>query len=297
MKTLRQFLLLALVAFFACFCFAKGAQAHTRHHREARWTLDAQYLPKHKKRKHVDPVTPATPPPAPMLMGMGDVGSLGCVNLPMGTIVRVVVGYYDSAQRNYACAIAAVHAGYKLDLTIQWSDQWTVPQTQQRFRDVLSLYAPLHPFAVAIGNEQELQVTGGWKSLTQTAGQLAGAYDQMWRAVEPIVAQAVPSATRVAGEISPWGLSYLQDVIADGLPGVQAYGAHVYPAQDGLNPESVAQLAYAHHVQAWATEGMCGPGYWRGGSCIPAEELQHEGYSVGLEWYATAPAPAPPNQT
>jgi hypothetical protein len=237
-------------------------------------------------------VTQATPAIVPMQTGMGDVSSLGCQNLPLdgASSVRIIVAYYDEPSRWMSCAQNTTAAGYRLLLTIQYANSWTIQQTAAHFEEVLTAFAPLHPYAVSIGNEQE----GPWAGGT---GQSPAAYSQTWKVLEPIIASVTPNAIRVAGEISPWGFNFLRAAAADGLPGAQVYAAHVYPTAYDLEPSAFTRFAAQHGVQAWATEGLCGPGAWTAYGCRTATELHADGFALASEWYETTgqqPASPPP---
>jgi hypothetical protein len=214
----------------------------------------------------------------PTMLGMGDVGSLGCTSLPLqgASVVRIVEGYTDDPARWLQCAQAAHQAGYRVALVVQYNNLWSITQDRAWFGQIVGLYAP-YVWAVSIGNEQELA-----NAVAETAQQ----YSLTWRALEPILVQVASRAIRVAGEISPWGLGFLEAAVRDGLPGAEAFSAHPYPVADALDPAVFARFAAASHVQAWATEGMCGPGALVSLGCRSSSELHHDGFGVGLEWYA-----------
>jgi hypothetical protein len=215
----------------------------------------------------------------PTAVGMGNVGSLGCQNLPLqgDSLVRIVEGYTDDPARWLQCAQDAHQAGYRVALAVQYNNLWSIAQDRAWFSQIIGLYAP-YAWAVSIGNEQELG-----NAVAETAQR----YSQTWRALEPILAHVAPQAIRVAGEISPWGLNFLEAAARDGLPGAQAYSAHPYPVAGALDPAVFAQFAAANHVQAWATEGMCGPGALASLGCRSSSELHRDGYAAAFEWYVT----------
>jgi hypothetical protein len=78
----------------------------------------------------------------------------------------------------------------------------------------------------------------------------------VWGTVEPIIAAMAPHATRVAGEVLPWGLP----AVRGGLPGVQAPSAHPYQMPGGVAPAALVAFAASWHVPMWFTEGLVGPG-------------------------------------
>jgi hypothetical protein len=252
-----------------------------RHHRAVRCI---------KHVRHRQPVAVAAAPVTmtdPTLLGMGDVYALGCQNLPLrgASVVRVVVGSYDDPQRWLACAESAKVAGYRVFVTIQYDNGWDIGYDAYRLSSVLALYAP-YAWAVAVGNEEELPTTGD-------SPQSGAQYATTWQLLEPIVASMAPDAIRVAGEVGPWGMRFIRDAVAAGLPGAQALSGHVYPG-DGANldPAAFAQLARSAGLQPWATEGMCGPGAWTQYGCRPADQMQRNGFAVSLEWFVPPVADA-----
>lgn len=213
-----------------------------------------------------------------MLTGDGNIQTVGC-QLPAGQVVRVVDGSTEAPDALVGCAEAAEQAGDRVELVIQWDAALTLRQTVRRFRQAVDAYPNV--WAVAVGNEQELPEPQAMSPVS---------YARVWRAVEPVVARSDPAAVRVAGEISPWGLKWFAQAAAIGLPGVQAFSAHPYPDSGSpwaANPAPFVRLAARYHVQAWATEGMCGPESWMRYGCLPAATLASDGFSVGVEWYAS----------
>lgn len=272
---------------------ARAHRTRVRHHRPTQPVHACHRARSHRGRHHhrkhttAHTTTAAATPTAvitsaqtgPMTVGMGDVYSIGCENLPIqgANVVRIVVSYYDSPDRWLSCAQNASHAGYRIALVIQYNNRWSDAETESRFQQVLSVYAP-YAWSVSVGNEQEGPWVGG---IAQTGAR----YAQTWQAVEPIIAAMTPNAIRVAGEITPWGFNFLQAAVAAGLPGAQALAAHVYPANFSLDPATFAAFAHENHMQAWATEGLCGPNAWTGYGCRTAGSLQDVGIDLAAEWY------------
>jgi hypothetical protein len=151
------------------------------------------------------------------------------------------------------CIKAARREGYKVMLVIQWNDAWSPGQVASLFSSVLRIYRP-YLWAVAVGNEQELQGPG-----------LSGSgYSRDWKAVEPVIKRLAPSAIRVGGEISPYGLKFLQTALRAGLPGMQALAVHPYAFKWEFTIPQVLQLAQRNHAALWADEGLYeGPNSWR----------------------------------
>ena len=154
------------------------------------------------------------------------------------------------------CARSAVAAGYRLHLVIQWWDQWKDSRVESFFRSVLGRGQP-RPWAVSIGNEQELRNHGGKHGIT------ASAYARIWRHVEPIVASHARHAVRVAGEISPWHLAWFQQAFSHHLRGVQAIAGHPYAFPHTWTPKAFASFARRHHLPYWFDEGYKLRGVWQ----------------------------------
>jgi hypothetical protein len=220
--------------------------------------------------------------------------TIGIANLPGAcnvlpplhpvTVVRVTLASYEPIDSQWECATNIHLAGYRLLLSVQYNNTWSYARDRRWFTSALKLYAPLHPYSVSVGNEQALSL-GHPKDATPAH------YDRVWRAVEPLIARRVPHALRVAGEITPWGLSWFRQVVKDGLPGAQVYAAHVYPVRhNGYSPHAFVELARSKHVRAWATEGMCGPDVWMRYGCRTRTAIRDEGFSLALEWYNLIPA-------
>lgn len=230
----------------------------------------------HRRRQQHAHASPAV---APRLTGIGNVP--GCIDGADPTpflrfygaqILRIIVrpdrGATGSA---LPCVRAAAAAGYKVNLSIQWSNAWAPAQVADFYRQVLSLYAPFL-WAVSIGNEQEFADNGP----ALTGAQYAAA----WRAAEPVVASLAPSAWRVAGEISPWGLPYLKDAFAAGLPGVEAVAAHPYDMQQHFSVPDMLAWCHSIGMPVWFTEGLLLPGSW--GPDLPLRAMS--GATVADAW-------------
>ncbi len=168
-------------------------------------------------------------------------------------VLRVIVDPVNYQLGVIACARAAVAAGYRLHLVIQWWNPWTTAQAQSFFADVLSQLAP-YAWAISIGNEQELN-SGG-------PGISGQAYSAVWKAVEPLVAAAAPNAIRVGGEISPWGLHHLEVAYANGLPGLQAVSAHPYKLKNAFAVSDFIAWARSVNLPYWFDEGYLIDGAW-----------------------------------
>jgi hypothetical protein len=154
------------------------------------------------------------------------------------------------------CARSAVAAGYRLHLVVQWWDRWNASRIENFFRSVLKRGQP-RPWAVSIGNEQELHNHGSTRGITPSA------YATIWRSVEPIVVARAPRAVRVAGEISPWHLGWLQQVLGHRLRGVQAVAGHPYAFSHTFTPYMFATLARRHRLPYWFDEGYRLRGVWK----------------------------------
>lgn len=236
------------------------------------------------------PTTPATaspfvPTPTTPLLGAGGTYR-GCSAAPesgMG-FQRIILYWFEPLSTSEQCAENATAAGMQLIISVQYEDRWPMSTVVARFQQALALYASLHPYAISVGNEQEVPQQANLGVAQSPAG-----YAAVWQAVEPLIVSQDPSALRVAGEISPWGLNWFEQAVTDGLPGAQAYAAHPYPDSNSpwtANSLAFVQLASEHHVQAWATEGMCGPGAWMVYGCQPRAVLAQDGFALAVEWYA-----------
>lgn len=224
---------------------------------------------------------PTTTAPAPVL-GVGGAIPDGCSDAAGATVARVIL--YRYTPENYAldCASAAVAAGMKLIVSVQYAAAWSPQQITTWFQTALDLYLPLHPYAVSIGNEE---------ANPQDGSQSPAAYSATWKMLEPLLAQRDPRALRIAGEISPWGLDWFKQAVQDGLPGAQVYAAHPYPASTSpwaSDPAQFVQIATAQGVPAWATEGMCGPDAWMVYGCQPESVLAAAGFQMAIDWEATS---------
>jgi len=111
-----------------------------------------------------------------------------------------------------------------------------------------------------------------------------GQYSNVWKAVLPIIKRYAPHAIQVAGEISPWGITFLQSAFRHGLPGAQAVSGHPYPMFHTKEPY------YANSLRQFGlpvlfTEGACGPlalGAPHG--CLPVARAAQLGSRMALDW-------------
>jgi hypothetical protein len=151
------------------------------------------------------------------------------------------------------CIKAARRQGYKVMLVIAYNDAWSPGHVASFFSSVLRIYGP-YVWAVGVGNEPELQ-----------GPKLSGpAYSRDWKAVVPVLKRMAPWAIRVGGEISPYGLSFIQAALRAGLPGIQALAVHAYAYKWEFTIPQVLQLAQRNHAALWVDEGLYeGPASWR----------------------------------
>jgi hypothetical protein len=221
----------------------------------------------------------------PTLVGVGNVG--GCIDgsasgLPIlrtyhASVLRVVVQTpYGQNGQALPCVRAARAAGAKLNLAIGYNNLWSTSRIVAYFRHVLALYGP-YAWAISIGNEQELSAGKG-------ASATPSGYAAVWRAVEPVVARMAPQAIRVAGEVSPWGFSFLRQAYASGLPGAQAIAVHPYAASFGFKLGAVLAWVHTTHLPLWATEGLTGPAAWNKPDLHPVPESQLAGVTLASAW-------------
>ena len=177
-------------------------------------------------------------------------------------ILRLVISPDAGANgESLPCALDAVSAGYKLSVVLNYDNAWSQTDILDYCEKVLGIYGQ-YAWAVSIGNEQELD-QDGW--------QTGADYAATWQEVEPVLAGEYPQAIRVAGEISPWGLQFLETALAIGLPGVQAVAAHPYARPHGFAPADLAELARTYGLQVWYSEGLAAPNSW--GASIPLDAM------------------------
>ena len=171
------------------------------------------------------------------------------------TMLRVVVApgnWHGNAGQALPCISAAWSEGYRVELDIQWASGWPIKTITWFFRRELSLYGD-YVTAVALGNEQEIV----------PPNTTPARYVRVWRAVEPVVRRLTPWATRVGGEISPWGLTDLRQELRLGMPGLQAIAVHPYGFSWGFTVAQALRLARQYHRPLWADEGLRdGPDSW-----------------------------------
>lgn len=209
----------------------------------------------------VAPPGPVFPPPVLPMVGVANVP--GCltgadpspyIRMYGAQILRVVVNpSWGAAGQALPCVRAALAAGVRFHLSIQYWNSWTIAEQVAFFRQVLSYYGP-YAWAISVGNEQEL----GHHGFPQTPAQ----YAATWRATAPEIRSMDPQAILVAGEISPWGENFFKTAYADGLPGAQAIAAHPYLAPFGFSIPELEAWAGAHQLPVWFTEGLLGPDAW-----------------------------------
>jgi hypothetical protein len=186
----------------------------------------------------------------------GSPTGLPVLQLYRARILRVVVDPTHGATGSAAaCVQAAAAAGYRVHVSIGYSNSWSVAHDVAYFSQVLRYYGR-YAWAISIGNEQEL-FQGGTKSSPAH-------YAAVWRAVEPVVARVAPHALRVAGEVSPWGFDFLRAVVKLHLRGAQAISVHAYSTRLGFNLARVAAWARGTRLPLWVTEGLSGPHAWHG---------------------------------
>jgi len=270
----------------AVLVFASPAPAKTppHHQRSVHHVTHRHHRRKHRhhrRRRRPRPVThiPAPSPEAPpviavsaapaQLIGVGN--TPGCLSGANPTsylrrfgafVLRIVLSpYYGAAGTNgeaIPCVKAAVAAGARVEIAIQWRSVWSPAQAAGFVRQQLGLYAP-YVWAVGLGNEQDL-----WWNLPGRPvdpAQTPSEYATDWSASEPIVAQMAPQALRVAVEASPWSFPFTKQALADGLPGAQVLAYHPYTVPAGYpTVHDFYNLAASYGMPLWCTEGLDGPG-------------------------------------
>lgn len=164
------------------------------------------------------------------------------------TILRVVVSqgnWHGNAGEALPCVEAAHAEGYKVDLDIEWASSWPTKTVEWFFRRELALYR-YYANAVSVGNEQEIV----------PPNMSPAKYVRMWRAVEPEIKRMAPWATRIAGEISPWGFHDLAQELQYGLPGIQAVAVHPYRYSFGYSVAQALTLARRYGLPLWCDEAL-----------------------------------------
>ena len=157
-------------------------------------------------------------------------------------VLRYIVSFNGS--ETYAgvpCIQAARASGYKTYLSIAFPPNATPQADAGYFADVLKAYGPV--WAVAVGNEDP--VTPEF-------------YRQVWDATTPIISRIDPGALHVAGDTVPWGMDWAEQVIAEQLPGIDAFAYHCYVMNSNqagiVNVPELAADAAAHGLPLWGSE-------------------------------------------
>ena len=162
------------------------------------------------------------------------------------TVLRTIVPYGQPSSE-VACARTAAAEGYRVYVTLQYSNAWSTANVASYFRSTLPKYAR-YAWAVSVGNEQDL---------FQARGGSGRSYRAVWNAVEPIIAGQAPHAIRVYGEVSPFGFAFLQTSFSTGRPaGAQAIAFHCYnTTRGGLRAvPQVAAWAARWRLPLWCSE-------------------------------------------
>ncbi|HJS96803.1 MAG TPA: hypothetical protein VJ741_21215 [Solirubrobacteraceae bacterium] len=151
------------------------------------------------------------------------------------TVLRLIVPYRGHSNA-VACASRAAAQGYRVYVSLQYSNAWRPAKVAAYFRRTLPLYSP-YAWAVSVGNEQDL---------VQGAHATGRKYRAVWNAVEPILARTAPQAIRVYGETSPFGFRFLLESFQPRRPrGAQAIAFHCYDVKNG-------GLSVVPQVAKWA---------------------------------------------
>ena len=262
---------IATLSILLAWCASSSAAsfAHTHHHRHRHRRHHVHHFPPVRVISVTGgglsgpsaPASASAPLPSPerwdnagVLIALGDVP--GCASgksdpVPYlesygAQVLRLVVSPDIAADgASLPCVIDAVTAGYKVSLVIGYDNSWSTSETLGYFEGVLEIYGS-YAWAISIGNEQELNQDG-----SQTGLQ----YASIWRAVEPVLQREYPQAIRVAGEISPWGMPFLQAALVIGLPGAQALAGHPYARPHGFAPMDLATLAQTYRAAGVVQRG------------------------------------------
>jgi len=173
------------------------------------------------------------------------------------TVYRVIINDWPASwHREPLPAIQAAYAAHlRIYEAIQYSNTWTIAQNKAWFKEAMRKYGKYATW-IAVGNEQELAQGG--------AGSTGKRYSQVWKAVEPIIAKYKPKAIRVAGEISMWGIPFLNQAFRHGLPGAQIVSGHPYPIfSKKITVSAYTHTLATHHLPVFWTEGGYCPHPWR----------------------------------
>lgn len=190
------------------------------------------------------------------------------------TVLHEVIDPRHNPAQLVPCFAAAKAHGYRVSIAIQYWNGWSIKQDVAYFRRTVKAVAP-YAWAISVGNEQDIS-TGGLPSPRK--------YVATWRAVEPIVAGLAPHAIRVAGEISPWGESFLKAAWKAGLPGAQVVSAHPYNVRYHFRIPDLVRWAASIRKPLWFTEGMRAAHAW--GATVP--RTQFKGVALGVAWLTNA---------
>lgn len=183
-------------------------------------------------------------------------------------IVNPLTFQYPDREALYDATVnEAITNGYKLFLSMQWNNSWPDDRIQSFVNQVLDHWGAQATW-IALGNEQELNFYGwGIENGAQ--------YSHVWKITEPIVASRFPSAIRVAGEIYPGGVNYLEDAWRAGLPGAQAIGAHPYgwSYSKTIDCTSFVNLWHSRGKLVYYDEGLQAPDGWPDGTNFPRWDI------------------------
>ena len=216
----------------------------------------------------------------PSVIGIGDVpGCAAGTSSPVpwlrvydAQVLRVLVNQPHFGQY-HQCIAQAERAGARLELVIQYCNNWSLAQDRAWFKRVLEAYSPAR--FVAVGNEQELAQCG--------RGENGKQYATVWRAVKPLIRQYDPAAKLLAGEGSPWSIPYLTQALQSGLPGAQALAAHPYHMARGAPISEFLTLANRYRLPLWADEGLAGPYACPGGK-VNFTRAEIRGAAMAAAW-------------
>jgi hypothetical protein len=229
------------------------------------------------------PALPSSGAP-PSILGVGQLP--GCLygadpvptlaEYPGTSAMRVIISPLNASGTSgeaAPCLAAAVAAGYRVELVIQWRGGSSDQQIADLFTTELGYYARF-AWAVAIGNEPEMY----WDGPPDTPAQ----YAEHWRVAAPIARRMAPGALLVAGEFSPWGDGDLEQAWADGLPGAQVIAGHAYQGVGVFSLVTIEAWCQQIGLPFWVTEGMAGPGAWAPTLDLRADQLL--GVQAGFIW-------------
>lgn len=199
------------------------------------------------------------------LKGIGDIP--GCAK---GTPDRAVLRWYSTHEHASFVRVNALHTrsnadwiactrrllakGWKVELTPQWGNRWSLARIEARYATELSAVGS-KLWAVGVGNEQGLK---------QGVAESPQRYATIWRALLPIIKRYAPHAKLLACEAAAWELGWCDSALRAGLPDAQAIAAHPYNCKvtgwaGCKTPRQWLDFANVERLPLWNDESLWMP--------------------------------------